>query len=33
MEKDIQAEINRSFSLALADRKPTLEDASGYLYA
>jgi len=33
MESDIQAEINQSFAFALADHKPTLEDARAYVYA
>lgn len=33
MECDIKAEINQSFTFALADRKPTLEDARAYVYA
>lgn len=33
MEGDIKAEIEQSFIVALADRKPTLEDARTYVYA
>lgn len=33
MENNIKAEIEQSFIFALADRKPTLEDASAYVYA
>ncbi len=33
MESDIQAEIIQSFAFALADRKPTLEDAMMNVYA
>ena len=33
MECDIKTEIDQSFTFALADRKPTLEDARAYVYA
>lgn len=33
MECDINIEIEQSFAFALADRKPTLEDARAYVYA
>ena len=33
MEKNIETEINESFASALADRKPTLDDARAYVYA
>ena len=33
MERDIKTEIDQSFTFALADRKPTLEDARAYVYA
>ena len=33
MESDIKAEIEQSFAYALADRKPSLEDARTYVYA
>jgi len=33
MERDIKAEIEKSFAFALADRRPTLEDARAYIYA
>ena len=33
MECDIKAEIEQSFAFALADRKPSLEDARTYVYA
>lgn len=33
MERDLKAEIDQSFTFALADRKPTLEDARAYVYA
>jgi pyruvate dehydrogenase E1 component alpha subunit len=33
MERDIKTEIDKSFSFALADRKPTLDDARTYVYA
>ena len=33
MERDIKAEVEQSFVFALADRKPTLEDAGTYVYA
>lgn len=33
MERDLKAEISQSFAFALADRKPTLEDARAYVYA
>lgn len=33
IESDIQAEISQSFAFALADYKPTLEDARAYVYA
>lgn len=33
MEHDLKAEISQSFAFALADRKPTLEDARAYVYA
>jgi pyruvate dehydrogenase E1 component alpha subunit len=33
MEYDIKIEIDNSFVFALADRKPTLEDAKAYVYA
>ncbi len=33
MECDIKAEIDQSFAFALADRKPTLEDARTHVYA
>jgi pyruvate dehydrogenase E1 component alpha subunit len=33
MERDISIEIEKSFAFALADRKPTLEDAKSYIYA
>lgn len=33
MERDIKTEIDQSFVFALADRKPTLEDARAYVYA
>jgi pyruvate dehydrogenase E1 component alpha subunit len=33
MESDIKSEIERSFLLAIGDRKPTIEDATTYVYA
>jgi len=33
MERDIKTEIDQSFTFALADCKPTLEDARAYVYA
>ena len=33
MEDDINAEIEKAFAFALADRMPTLEDAKAYVYA
>lgn len=33
IEGDVQCEIDQSFAFALADRKPTLEDAMAYVYA
>lgn len=33
MERDISIEIEKSFAFALADRKPTLDDAKSFVYA
>jgi len=33
MKKDISIEVEKSFAFALADRKPTLDDAKPYVYA